>query len=299
MNSRYLHSIILELCAVNTAAIPAHRGDHTHALFLDLVRQVDAELSSRLHDEPEYRPFTVSVLHGARMNDGMQLLQAGQVCRLRLTLLDGGGLWQRLSAHFLEASALTLRLDKAQMQLTRVISTPTADATGWAGYSDWQTLAAASPRSALTMRFASPCAFSMGGRRFALFPEPIFLWDSLVRSWNRYAPAVLQIDKVALRDFVTQQVMVNDYDLHTARAAFATHAQKGFMGSCTYQLKSNEGCAPQLVALAEYARYAGVGSKTTSGMGQARMEKIEDKARDEYSHRQQQTDLFAIPQRSS
>jgi len=107
------------------------------------------------------------------------------------------------------------------------------------------------------------------------------LWDSLVRSWNRYAPAVLQIDKVALRDFVTRQVMVSDYELHTARAVFATHAQKGFMGSCTYQLKSNEGCAPQLVALAEYARYAGVGSKTTSGMGQARMEKIEDKARDE------------------
>lgn len=272
-----LHSITLELCAVNTTPIPAHRGDHTHALFLDLVRQVDAELSSRLHDEPEYRPFTVSVLHGARVSDGVQLLQVGQVYRLRLTLLDGGGLWQRLSAHFLEASALTLRLDKAQLQLTRVISTPAADSTGWAGYADWQTLAAASPRGSITMRFASPCAFSMGDRRFALFPEPILLWDSLVRSWNRYAPVVLHIDKVALRDFVTQQVTISDYELHTARAVFSTHAQKGFMGSCTYQLKTGEGFAPQIVALAEFARYSGIGSKTTSGMGQARIEKTEDK----------------------
>ncbi len=273
-----LYSIILELCAVNTIAIPAHRGDHTHALFLDLVRQVDVELSSRLHDEPEYRPFTVSVLHGVRVSEGVQLLQAGQVYRLRLTLLDGGGLWQRLSAHFLEASALTLRLDKAQLQLTRVISTPTADATGWAGYADWQTLAATLPRNFITMHFASPCAFSMGDRRFALFPEPLLLWDSLVRSWNRYAPAVLQIDKVALRDFVTQQVMVSDYELHTARAVFATHAQKGFIGSCTYQVKFNKDCAPQVAALAEFARYAGVGSKTTNGMGQARIEKTEDKS---------------------
>jgi CRISPR-associated endoribonuclease Cas6 len=272
MQPSYLYSIILELSAINAAAIPAHRGDHTHALFLELARQVDAELSGRLHDEPEYRPFTVSVLHGARVSDGMQLLQAGQVYRLRLTLLDGGGLWQRLSAHFLEASALTLRLDKAQLQLTRVISTPTADAAGWAGYADWQTLAVASPRGAITMHFASPCAFSMGDRRFALFPEPILLWDSLVRSWNRYAPAVLQMDKVALRDFVTPQVVVSDYELHTARAVFATHTQKGFMGSCTYQVKSHQGCAPQVVALAEFARYAGVGSKTTSGMGQARVE---------------------------
>ncbi len=148
------------------------------------MRQVDAELAGRLHDEPEYRPFTVSVLHGTRAYDGMQMLQAGQVYRLRLTLLDGGGLWQRLSMHFLEASALTLRLDKAQLQLMRVLSTPAADATGWAGYSDWQTLAAASPRNTITMRFASPCVFSLGDRRFALFPEPILLWDSLVRSWN-------------------------------------------------------------------------------------------------------------------
>src|SRR5258706_4047105 len=110
-----LYSIILELCAVSSTSIPAHRGNHTHALFLDLVRQVDPELSSRLHDEPEYRPFTVSVLHGANTRDGMQLLQAGQTYRLRLTLLDVWRLWQCLSAHFLETSALTLRLDKAQL----------------------------------------------------------------------------------------------------------------------------------------------------------------------------------------
>ena len=273
MQSTYLYSIILELLAVNTTAIPAHRGDHTHALFLDLVRQVDAELSSRLHDEPEYRPFTVSVLHGARVNDGMQLLQAGQMYRLRLTLLDGGGLWQCLSAHFLETNALNLHLDKAQFQLARVLSTPAADAAGWAGYSSWQALAATPPSKLITMRFASPCAFSMGNRQFALFPEPILLWDSLVRTWNRYVPEILRVDKLALRDFVTRQVAVSDYDLHTARSSFSTHVQKGFMGSCTYQLQTEEGYASQVAALAEFARYAGVGSKTTSGMGQARWEK--------------------------
>ena len=45
------------------------------------------------------------------------------------------------------------------------------------------------------------------------------------------------------------------------------------MGSCTYQLQTEEGYASQVAALAEFARYAGVGSKTTSGMGQARWEK--------------------------
>lgn len=288
MQSSYLYSIILELSAINTTTIPAHRGDHTHALFLDLVRQVDPELSGRLHNEPEYRPFTVSVLHGANVHDSMQVLQAGQVYRLRLTLLDSGHLWQRLSAHFLETSALTLRLDRAQLQLTRVISTPSADSTGWAGYTDWQTLACTPPRNLITMHFASPCAFSMGNRRFALFPEPALLWESLIRSWNRYAPTVLQMDKAALREFVEQQVLVSDYELHTTRAIFATHTQKGFLGTCTYQIKTGDGYALQLVTLAEFARYAGVGSKTTSGMGQTRLEQSEDKSHEEQVMREAQ-----------
>ncbi len=93
-----------------------------------------------------------------------------------------------------------------------------------------------------------------------------------MRSWNRYAPEVLRIDKAALREFMTQQVSVSDYELHTGKSVFATHAQKGFMGSCTYQVKSQQGCTPQVAVLAEFARYCGVGSKTTSGMGQVRIE---------------------------
>ncbi len=272
-----LYSIILELSATSTTTIPASMGRQAHALFLDLVRQVDPALSSRLHGEPEYRPFTVSMLSGANIRDGKAFLQKGQLYRLRVTLLDGGHLWQCLSAYFLEARFITLQLDKAEFLLARVLSTPSADATGWAGYTDWQTLAATTPRQSITMRFASPSAFSMGDRCFALFPEPILLWDSLMRSWNRYAPEVLRIDKLAMRDFVTRHVTVSDYDLHTTRLFFPKYAQKGFIGTCSYSIKETNGeYAPQLTALAEFAQYAGIGYKTTMGMGQARIEEIEE-----------------------
>ncbi len=107
-------------------------GHQAHALFLDLVRQVDPALSSRLHDEQEYRPFTVSMLSGANIRGDTAFVQAGQVYRLRVTLLDGGSLWQCLSAHFLEAGPMILYLGKAAFQLARVLSTPGADVTGWA-----------------------------------------------------------------------------------------------------------------------------------------------------------------------
>ena len=288
MAGNYLYSLILELTATTSVTIPALRGDHTHALFLDLVRQIDPELSSRLHGEPDYRPFTVSLLIGAPIRNDLQHLQAGQIYRLRVTLLDGGPLWQRLSTHFLETTQITLRLDKAAFQLVRVLSTPGTDPTGWTGYTDWQTLAQsptqapAHDRQFLTFHFASPCAFSLGDRRFALFPEPILVWDSLMRTWNRYAPEVLRIEKGALRAFVSEHVAIHKHNLHTGKVAFARYGQKGFQGTCTYQIKLGSAEAAQLNSLAEFARYAGIGSKTTMGMGQARLEYSEKSATDDH-----------------
>lgn len=272
MQTSYLHSIMLELGAQSAATVPATTGHLAHALFLDLVKQADPALATRLHEEPGYRPFTVSPLMGGHVQHGHVALDAGQPCRLRVTLLDGGPLWQCLSGRFHQAPAITLRLSEAQFKLDRLLATPTADATGWAGYTDWQTLADLPARRAITIRFASPTAFSLGKRRFALFPEPELVWDSLLRVWNNCAPAILQIEKEAMRDFIKSHVMVSDSSLHITTLYYPTHPQKGFVGTCCYRVRAKGKEAAQLAALAEFARYAGVGSKTTMGMGQVRAE---------------------------
>jgi CRISPR-associated endoribonuclease Cas6 len=272
MQNSYLYSLVLELVATSSVSIPTWRGDQTHALFLHLVEAIDPALSRRLHSEDGYRPFTVSRLGSPESErKTLSALHSGQTYRLRITLLDGGPLWQRLSTHFLETEKLELHLDKASFQLTRVLSSPGADPSGWASYTDWQTLAGTPVRSSLTLHFASPCAFSLGDRQFGLFPEPKFVWDSLARTWNLYAPPVLRIDKRALREFVTQHVAVSDYKLCISRVAYTEVIQKGFLGTCTYEVKIDQPCAHQVAALAAIAIYAGIGSKTTRGMGQARM----------------------------
>ncbi|HEY0753930.1 MAG TPA: CRISPR-associated endoribonuclease Cas6 [Ktedonobacteraceae bacterium] len=271
-NEISLYSLILELVATSSVSIPTRRGDQTHALFLHLVEQIDPDLSCRLHGDDNYRPFTVSRLSSRESErKPFSELQAGQTYRLRITLLDGGPLWQRLSTHFMETEKLLLRVDRASFQLARVLASPAADPGGWASYTDWQTLSGTPTRSALTLHFASPCAFSLGNRQFALFPEPQLVWDSLLRTWNRYAPSILQIDKLALREFVAQQVMISEYQLETSSVTYTEVIQKGFQGTCTYQLKDSQHFASQVAALAAFARYSGIGSKTTRGMGQVRL----------------------------
>ncbi len=270
MLSKYLYSLILELTANNATTLPIGTGHQTHALFLNIIAQVDPALSARLHDESSsYRPFTVSSLRGPIERGNTLLLQPGQLCRLRVTLLDGGPLWQALSTCFLEGRLTTVTLGTAELTLRRLLSTPGVDPTGWAGSTDWQTLATTAASDYITMRFASPTAFSLGDRCFALFPEPRLVWNSLMRSWNLYAPEVLHLDKVELRALVVNQVVVEDYHLHTEVRRFPTYSQKGFVGTCTYHVKVRDSYAPQVAALAEFARYSGIGYKTTMGMGQA------------------------------
>lgn len=275
-----LYSVVLELTAQTPATIPATMGHQAHALFLDLVGQVDPDLAARLHNEPGYRPFTVSPLSGGRFEGDTLALRTGQSCRLRFTLLDGGPLWQTLTRHFLETPALSLRLGNARFRLERLLSTPKSDPTGWAAFTDWASLAARPPRATFRLNFVSPTAFSRNEgneKRFLLFPQPVDVWASFRRSWNLYAPDALKLEEATwleLQKFIEQRVLVTDYELQTATLRFPKYLQKGFTGYCAYKISGTEaGLSPQaaqLAALADFSLYCGTGYKTTMGLGQTR-----------------------------
>ncbi len=270
MTSNLLYSLVLELRARTTVDLPGVTGHQVHALFLNLIHRVEPELAARLHDDPEYRPFTVSPLLSAQGDKAPNFLSQGQRCRLRLTLLDGGEIWQHLNQSLQENRDQPFVLDQGMFTLERVLATPASDPTGWANWTTWQQLAMSSPQRTITLCFTTPTAFHLGARHFVLFPEPALVWDSLVRKWNLYAPEVLHIEPMDLRWFVEQQMLVSDYTLSTTTLSFPRYSQKGFTGVCTYLLKGQEESryGTLVSCLAEFARYAGVGYKTTMGMGQ-------------------------------
>ena len=266
-----LYSIIIELQVEKNAVLPFTLGQKAHALFLSLIEQINPSLAHRLHEEPKYRPFTVSSLLGGTVSGHEIHLKEGQTCALRVTLLDGGALWECVSTFFLEKHAMVLHLGEATFTAQRIISQPQTDTTGWAAHTTWQQLASTEAQSTINFRFTSPTAFSLGNRRFALYPEPLYVWDSLLRSWNLYAPEVLQLDKGVIREFVTHFIRINDYQLHTTTLYYPKYIQKGFMGLCSYHIQSQEAPAPHIAALATFAHFSGIGYKTTMGMGQVQV----------------------------
>jgi len=267
-----LHSIVLDLQVKNHAVVPTAMGPRVHALFHQLINQFDPALSTRLHIRPGYRPFTVSLLSGVLSEGKCVVFHNGQLCRLRITLFDSGQIWHGLRRHFLEAGPIFVHVGGAKMQLIRILSTPSTDPTGWVRSTDWSTLVRLPPKRVITFHFASPTAFNMGNRHFELLPEPTFVWESLLRVWNTYAPACFQFEKQELRESVERQIDVVKSDLYTETLLFSEYTQKGFLGTCQYVIHDHAMVAPQLTTLAAFAYYAGVGYKTTMGMGQVQIE---------------------------
>ncbi len=268
MECERLSSILLEFQAQYEALVPRTTGRLLHAVFLNLIAQFDEARSKHLHDEPHYRPFTISSLQGAQIHEEYVLLRRGQTYTCRVTFLDGGDLQQQFLTHVGQVHAIPVHLDKALLSLTRVISTPMMDPRGWVSSTTWKTLVTLPPADLITMRFLSPTAFSMGDRTFKLFPDPTWVWGSLVRDWNRYAPACFQVDKTFIQEAAATTICVAScQELHTETVRYASYVQKGFLGTCSYTLQDLVS-APYLTALAAVAPYAGVGYKTTMGMGQ-------------------------------
>jgi len=272
-----LYSIVFELRVRYAATISGATGRLALALFLNLIKQFDPALSASLHDMTGPKPFTISPLLGVEQLAQNITLPGEQVCSLRITLLDGGDLWHRLSTYALQTEVVQVHLGPAVLRLTRLITSSSADPTGWADITDWLTLAGLPAQHVITMQFTSPTAFNLGDRAFELFPKPSFIWESLQRVWNAYAPQHLRMDKQRLRMFLIEHVSVLDCNIATMMWSFSQYVQKGFVGTCTYQIQEeDEGIAANLTTLAAFARYAGIGYKTTMGMGQARALLLED-----------------------
>ena len=267
-----LYSILLEVRTPEEVLLPLMTGPQIHAMFLRLLTRDNPALFTRLHDQPGIRPFTLSQLLGAEIQQDHLRLLPEQPSFIRVTLLDNGELWEYLSTLLLETGPIRLQLDRASLILTRLFVNPISDQTGWVAKTSWKSLSEVAPRSRLPFCFASPTAFNIAGKYYELFPEPLLVWKSLLRTWNTYAPEQLRIAKEELYALIQQQVHVIGCDhLATHTLHYQKYAQKGFTGTCVYEVSGDLDEMQKVTVLAEFARYAGVGYRTTWGMGQTRL----------------------------
>ncbi len=302
------HSLVLNLLPESLIPPGFTSGKHLHALFLNLVSSIDREMGNNLHANERNKSFTLSPLQApqalrskpylkqsnskiknSKRNSQLltwhygQPIAPGTPCWWRISLLDDR-LFSRLTSLWLNLnSQQPWHLGPAKLHLVGIQGTPESDQP-WANFCPYAQLyeQASDTDRKLTLQFYTPTAFRQGKYDTAL-PTPDRVFSSLLRRWNHYSGLQFPLDIVTViqtsyfdirTEIVTDLCVQFQHTDATVNASNVSNQFIGCVGKVTYQVLDRiEGqTLKQINALADFALYAGVGRKTSMGMGMARRE---------------------------
>ncbi|MGF2038514.1 MAG: CRISPR-associated endoribonuclease Cas6 [Nostoc sp. CmiVER01] len=278
------HSLVLNLLPQSPIPPQYLTGRHLHALFLTLVSSVDKELGDRLHDSTADKAFTLSplqinsfLLKGVKAGSKLQYshqqtIPAGTPCWWRISLLDDT-LFGKLTQLWLNLNPnRPWHLGPADLYITSIQGTPQSSQP-WANASTYAQLYEEASdvcdglrlrNSSINLTFSTPTAFRQGQYDTTL-PTRESVFNSLLSRWNKYSG--IEFSQIAIESIFPSFVNIHTEILVDSRSKFI-----GIIGEVTYKILGE--IKPiqikQLNALANFALYAGVGRKTTMGMGMTR-----------------------------
>ncbi|MFE4105540.1 CRISPR-associated endoribonuclease Cas6 [Almyronema epifaneia] len=296
------HSLVLNLLPASAIPPGFTAGKQLHALFLNLVSSVDAEMGNQLHANQGNKAFTLSPLQVVQ-NDQFSLrskrdrpiqkakpntpkspllnwhhtypIPPNTPCWWRISLLDDR-LFSRLNQLWLNLNPdHPWHLGPANLHITSILGTPQSTQP-WANFCNYEQLyqQASAQERKLTLQFYTPTAFRQSQYDSAL-PTPDRVFGSLLRRWNHYSPLEFTADSL-------ETLRPSCFDIHTEvvrdpRSQFQQTGAitnpcnqfVGCVGKVTYRIlgEVETTVVKQLNTLADFALYAGVGRKTPMGMG--------------------------------
>lgn len=283
------HSLVLNLIPQSPIYPNYLTGRHYHALFLNLISSVDRALGDKLHDASADKAFTLSPLQvnshsnnnynnypkkvqrgGRSMNQILQVdrnepIAPGTPCWWRISLLDDS-LFGKLTPLWLDINPeKPWHLGSGDLFITSIFATPRSHQP-WCNACSYQKLYEQASESDRTLSFllSTPVCFRQGSFDSCL-PTRESVFNSLLRSWNKYAGfefSDLRLDTIFPSFFNIKTDVVSD-----SRSKFI-----GCTGEISYRLMGDMEAMEikRLNTLADFAMYAGIGRKTTMGMGMVR-----------------------------
>jgi len=305
-----LYALLLKLRPLEAGTLMPFSGELVHGAWLEWIRTAAPGVSVALHAGNKRRLFTCSslqfplpparLLEAERENVHLPVSQEKTyTIRLTLLLAELFPLFYNTLMYFnmAETGAKKLpfiQLGKREFLLEEVICSPD-DPSGWTGFTSFADLVDRAlsrkmgSQPSLTLEFASLTACNWinradktYGNYFARLPLPRYVFPTLARRWHEVAPPELAyiVQKERIERYIEADGMIiEDYELKKHEVHFTRHPQRGFVGTCTYQLRGpDEPVMPeapltvrqQIFLLAMFAFYCGIGYKTAMGMGQVR-----------------------------
>lgn len=259
-----LTSIVLRFRPRERVSPDRFTGQAAHAYFFHLLKTFGFKNIKTLHEMLE-KPFTISpLMRGGKAGNGPYWIRITSLVEELSAFILGLGP-KELPPFFVGGIELVFdHIIKGRRERVWVRSSSFDEL-----YNAGLIWAKAREDNLLGLRFVTPTAFRLVNSRLNMpLPWPRLVFQSLAKRWNTFAPMPLWVDWPKFGRWVT----VTKFGLRTKLLDFGAFRQVGFVGDCWFLIDTR---APielrhALYTLVQFAFYAGVGKKTTMGMGMVR-----------------------------
>ena len=121
------------------------------------------------------------------------------------------------------------------------------------------------PSNIVSMRFTTPTAFKSGGR-YVYFPDTKLIFSSIINKYDSSSESTKIYDEKLIEEIPLSTEIVG-YNLRSTFFHMEGVRIPSFVGSIKIKVRGNSNMVSLINMLAEFARYSGVGIKTSLGMG--------------------------------
>lgn len=255
--SSKLYSIVVELGATEAGNPPATLGRAIYAQVLQWLNLGDINIAETVHQSAA-TPLTVSGLLGNRRHPKNY---AGDRFYFRIGLLQEQ-LLQPLLKGIEQWGQEALIFGKYPFTICQFYFLSKSHSL--ARSNDYFSLVEKSPIfETIQLNFLSPTSFKKE-KHIQPFPLPELVFNSLLRRWNHFAPEELHLPPIEWT------ALTSAFELKTHVLKLEAGTEIGSQGWVKYYFPEPEQ-AKIASTLAQFAFYAGVGRKTTMGMGQVQL----------------------------
>jgi CRISPR-associated endoribonuclease Cas6 len=254
-----LHTVLIELSAAQRGLLPATLGRAIQAQVLSWLSLANPAIAQMIHDSQD-NPISLSGLIGQRRSNGE--VKEGDDFSIRVSLLQGNLIHPLLQGLELWGNQ-PITLGKAQFTIRGISAMP--GSSPWVGSSSYELLFKTPPvRDDITLQFQSPTSFKQE-IGIQPFPLPELVFGSLLRRWNIFTSSEYQLVPP-----IEWRGLISAASLDTHSLKMESSSEIGSVGWVRYRFPDPK--QAQLASiLANFAFFAGVGRKTSRGMGQTKL----------------------------
>jgi len=251
----------LEMYAEKPIALPFFTGYVSRGLLLHVIRRVNPELASSLHEADKPKPYSVTPLRFKARQRGEKgyLMDCGFPCRV----------WFRFLRDELAKYALEYFYENSDVLIYDAVFKVASLSVKSESYEDLYKSVGESVES-FRLYFETPTYLaSLGTDYHFMFPDHVRVFGGLMRLWSLFSDfrCFGKEEFLEYKDWLSKSVGVCRFRLATRMAFMGRKKANGFVGWVDYGFKALDEWNRVTQVLAKFAEYSNVGGNRTGGFG--------------------------------